>query len=218
MQARFVSALARASLGLALLAPSLTLAPRALAATWEIDPAHSSVQFSVRHMTISNVQGEFGKVTGSAEADEQDLTRSKVEATIDVSTINTRQAKRDEHLKSADFLDVAKYPTITFRSTRAEAAGAGKWKLHGDLTLHGVTRQVVLDVDGPTPEMKDPSGRVRAGAHATATINRKDFGILWDKKLDGGGLLVGDEIAVTIDVEAIKKLSVAATTTTGDQR
>jgi len=175
------------------------------AATWEIDPAHTSVQFAIRHMMVSNVRGEFSKVSGTAEADEKDLTKSKLQATIDAASIDTRVEKRDEHLKSADFFDVAKYPTITFTSKRIEPAGAGHWRVTGDLTLHGVTKEVTLDVEGPTAEVKDPMGKVRAGAQATTKINRKDFGLTWNKALDAGGVAVGDEVTITIDVEATKR-------------
>jgi polyisoprenoid-binding protein YceI len=180
-------------------------APVRAQSVWEIDPAHSSVQFSIRHMMISNVRGEFTKVAGTVRADDKDLTRSVVEATIDTASIDTREAKRDEHLRSPDFLDVARFPTMTFRSKKIEKAGEGRYAVTGDLTLHGVTREVVLDVEGPTPPMKDPRGNVRAGAQATAKIKRKDFGINWNKALDGGGVVVGDDVAVTIDVEGIKK-------------
>jgi polyisoprenoid-binding protein YceI len=180
-------------------------APLRAETTWQIDPAHSSVQFSVRHMMITNVRGEFGKLSASVRADDQDLTRSKVEATIETASIDTREPKRDEHLRSADFLDVANHPTITFTSTRIERAGEGRWKLTGDLTLHGVTRPVVLDVESSGTQVKDLMGKTRAGAHATTTINRKDFGIVWNKTLDGGGIAVGNEVAITIDVEAIRQ-------------
>jgi polyisoprenoid-binding protein YceI len=190
----------------ALAAATASLGSRpASAATWEIDPAHSAVQFSVRHMMISNVRGDFVKLTGKAQSDEQDLTRSTIEATIDATSIDTHEAKRDAHLRSPDFLDAEKYPTITFRSKRIEALGSGRWKLTGDLTLHGVTREVALDVEGPSPERKDPRGNVRVAAHATASFDRKDFGIVYNKALDGGGVVVGDEVAVTVDVEAVKK-------------
>jgi polyisoprenoid-binding protein YceI len=172
---------------------------------WEIDPAHSSVQFSVRHMMVSNVRGEFTKVSASVRADEQEPTRSTIEATVDASSIDTREPKRDEHLRGPDFLDVAKYPTITFRSTKITKTGEGRYDVTGDLTLHGVTRPVVLAVEGPSAEVKDPRGAVRAGATATTRIDRRDFGIAWSKALDGGGLVVGNEIAITIDVEAVKK-------------
>ena len=172
---------------------------------WEIDPAHSSVQFSVRHMMVSNVRGAFTKVAGTVRGDEQDPTHATVEATIDTSSIDTREAKRDEHLRSPDFLDVAKYPTMTFKSKKIEKTGDRRYKVTGDLTLHGTTREVVLDVEGPTAPMKDPRGNLRAGAEATAKINRQDFGITWSKALDGGGVMVGDEIAITIDAEGVRK-------------
>jgi polyisoprenoid-binding protein YceI len=172
---------------------------------WEIDPAHSSVQFSARHMMVSNVRGAFTKVAGTVRGDEQDPTHATVEATIDTSSIDTREAKRDEHLRSPDFLDVAKYPTMTFRSKTITKTGDGRYDVTGDLTLHGVTREVVLHVEGPSPAMKDPRGGLRAGASATTRINRRDFGISWSKALDGGGVVVGDDIDVTIDVEGVKK-------------
>ena len=172
---------------------------------WQIDPAHSSVQFSVRHMMVSNVRGAFTKVAGTVRGDEQDPTHATVEATIDTSSIDTREAKRDEHLRSPDFLDVAKYPTMTFRSKTITKTGDGRYDVTGDLTLHGVTREVVLHVEGPSPAMKDPRGGLRAGASATTRINRRDFGISWSKALDGGGVVVGDDIGVTIDVEGVKK-------------
>lgn len=179
------------------------LAGRA-ADTYEIDAAHSSVQFSVRHMMISNVHGAFTKVAGKAVGDAANPTATTVEATIEAASVDTRNEKRDEHLRGADFLDVAKFPTITFKSTKVEKAGDG-WKLHGDLTLHGVTKPVVLAVTNVTAPMKDPWGNTRIGASATTKINRQDFGIVFNKTLDGGGLLVGDEIAITIDVEVMKK-------------
>ena len=173
-----------------------------LAATWQIDPAHTNVSFSVRHMMISNVRGEFTKVSGTVEGDEKTPTQAVITATIDAASIDTREAKRDGHLKSPDFLDVAKYPTITFKSKKIEPAAAGQFKVTGDLTLHGVTREVVLDVSDVTAPIKDPMGRTRAGARATTKIDRKDFGINWSKAMDGGGLVVGDEVAIDVDVEA----------------
>ena len=185
----------------------LTLATGALAQTshWEIDPAHSVAAFSVRHMMVSNVRGEFAKLSGSVEGQASDVTTARISVTIDAASINTREPKRDADLRSPNFFDVAKYPTLTFVSKKVEKTGPGKLKVTGDLTIHGVTREVVLDVDGPTPEMKDPWGGIRVGAHATATIDRKDFGLLWNKTLDGGGVLVGDEVAISIDVELVKK-------------
>jgi polyisoprenoid-binding protein YceI len=182
----------------------LALAATAGAATWEADPAHSAVQFAVRHLMISTVRGEFSKFTAKATGDPTNPAGAKIEATIDASSIDTRNDKRDGHLKSPDFLDVPKFPTITFKSKKIEAAGAGKAKVTGDLTLHGVTKEVVLEVEGPTPSIKDPMGNVKAGAHATTKINRQDFGIVWNKALDGGGVMVGDEIEISIDIEAMK--------------
>jgi polyisoprenoid-binding protein YceI len=178
--------------------------PARAADTYEIDPAHTAVQFSVRHMMISNVRGEFTKLSGKAVGDIAHPTEAVVEATIDATSVDTRNEKRDEHLKSPDFLDVAKFPTITFKSTKVEKAGDG-WKLTGDLTLHGVTKPVVLDVSNVTPPTKDPWGNTRIGAQAATKINRQDFGIVFNKTLDGGGVLVGDELAITIDVEVMKK-------------
>jgi polyisoprenoid-binding protein YceI len=173
--------------------------------TWEIDPVHSTVGFSIRHMMVSNVRGEFGKFSATVKANEKDVTESTVEATIDAASIDTRNAKRDDHLRSPDFFDVAKFPTITFKSRKITPAGDKRWQVTGDLTMHGVTREVTLDVEGPTAEVKDPQGNVRAGATATTKLSRKDFGITWSKALDGGGLVLGDEVKVTIDVEAVKK-------------
>jgi polyisoprenoid-binding protein YceI len=181
------------------------IATPAPAATWILDPAHSSVQFAVRHLMVSNVRGEFGTVAGTVEGDETKPTEAVIAATIDATSINTREPKRDEHLKSADFLDVAKHPTITFKSKRIDPAGDGKYRVSGDLTLRGVTKEVVLDVSDVTPPIKDPFGKTRAGATAKTKIDRKDFGINWSKAMDTGGVVVGDEVAITIDVEATKQ-------------
>ncbi len=183
---------------------ALTLPARA-ESVWQIDPAHSSVQFSIRHMTISNVRGQFTKLTGTVRGDESDPTHAQVEATIDTASIDTHEPKRDEHLRSPDFLDVATHPTVTFKSKKIEKVGDGRWRMSGDLTLHGVTREVVVEVEGPTPPTKDPRGSIRAGASATAKIDRRDFGIVWNKALEGGGLTVGNEVAITIDVEGVKQ-------------
>jgi polyisoprenoid-binding protein YceI len=172
--------------------------------TWEIDPAHSSIQFGVRHLMISTVKGKFPKFTATAVADEKEPTRAIVEASIDTASIDTGEAKRDEHLRSPDFFDVAKYPTITFKSTKVEPAGDHRYKLHGDLTMHGVTKPVVLDVEA-TQQVKGMRGETRAGARATTKVNRKDFGINWSKTMDGGGVVVGDDVDVTIEVEGVKK-------------
>jgi polyisoprenoid-binding protein YceI len=179
----------------------LALPSLAAASTWNIDPAHTSAQFAVRHLMVSTVRGTFGKVSGTATIDEQDITRSSVEATIDAASIDTRNEKRDQHLRSPDFLDTAKHPTITFKSKKVQAAGENKFKVTGDLTLHGVTKEVVLDVEGSPKPMKDPMGNVKLGGVATTKINRKDFGVVWNSPLEGGGVAVGDEVSITIDVE-----------------
>jgi len=166
--------------------------------TWKIDPAHSAAQFAVRHMGISTVRGEFKKVSGSAGYDTADPGKTSLDATIDATTVDTRVDMRDNDLRSRNFLDVQKYPTITFKSKRAEAAGPGKMKITGDLTIHGVTKEVVLDVDGPTSPVKDPRGNFHIGASATTKINRKDFGV------NGAPGMAGDEISITIDAELIR--------------
>ena len=173
---------------------------------WQIDPAHSAAHFSVRHLMISNVHGEFGKVGGNVVLDPSDLTKSTVEVSVDATTINTREPQRDEHLRSADFFDVANHPAITFRSKQITAAGAGRFKVTGDLTIRGVTRAVTFDVDGPTPPVKDPWGNVRAGVSATAKINRKDFGLVWNALTEAGGVVVGDEVSITFEAELVQKV------------
>ena len=175
------------------------------ASTWQIDPAHSAAQFAVRHMMVSTVRGEMGKVTGTVNIDEGDLTKSSVEATIDATGINTREQKRDDHLRSPDFLDTAKYPTITFKSTKVTKISDDHYQVTGDLTLHGVTKPIMLDVAGSPKAMKDPMGNTKLGGSATTQINRQDFGVAWSKSLDGGGLLVGDQVDITIDVELVQK-------------
>ncbi|BDC51334.1 polyisoprenoid-binding protein [Bryobacterales bacterium F-183] len=177
----------------------------ASAATYTIDTSHSSAGFKVRHLMISNVKGEFTKTTGTVTFDPKNLAASSVDATIDVSTISTREERRDAHLKSPDFFDVAKFPTMTFKSTKFEAAGAGKYKVTGNLTLHGVTKPVVLELSNVTPETKGMQGETRIGGQATTKINRKDFGLTWSKTMDGGGAVVGDEVDITLDLELVKK-------------
>lgn len=176
----------------------------ASASTWNIDPDHSNIGFKVRHLMVSNVKGSFGKVQGVVYVDDKDITRSKVTATIDTTSIDTGVAKRDAHLKSPDFLDVAKYPTMTFVSTAVARAGADRLKVTGDLTLHGVTRPVVLDVEGPSQAIKDPMGNVRRGASASAKIDRREFGLTWNKAIEAGGVAVGDEVVISIEVEFVK--------------
>jgi polyisoprenoid-binding protein YceI len=189
-------------------AAALLLAPAvgfAATTTWDIDPSHSGAHFSVRHMMVSNVRGEFGKVTGTVQLDDKDVTKSTINAVIDASTINTRDAKRDEHLKAPDFFDVAKYPNITFKSKKVEKAGDNKLKVTGDLTMHGVTKPVVLDVETSPNEAKDPYGNLRRGAVATTKINRKDFGLTWNAALETGGVAVGDDVSITLDIEVTRK-------------
>jgi polyisoprenoid-binding protein YceI len=183
---------------------ALALPVIASAATWTIDPDHSNVGFKVRHLMVSNVKGSFDKYTGTIDINDKDITKSKVEVSIDTSSINTNQQKRDEHLRSADFFDVAKFPTMTFVSKKVAKAGKDKLKVTGDLTLHGVTREVVLDVEGPSKESKDPWGVIRRGATASTKINRKDFGLVWNKALETGGVAVGEEITISLEIEMIK--------------
>jgi polyisoprenoid-binding protein YceI len=174
--------------------------------TWQIDPAHTNVEFTVRHMMISNVKGQFRKISGTITGNGSDPASATIDATIDASSVDTGVEGRDEHLKSPTFLDVAKYPTITFKSSKVEAAGPNRWKMTGNLTLHGVTKPIVLDVEVAGPPIHDPMGNTRAGASATTTIKRSDFGVTWNKALEAGGVMVGDEVTISIDVEAIKKL------------
>jgi polyisoprenoid-binding protein YceI len=189
-----------------ILAAALCAAPgTALASTWQIDPAHTSAQFAVRHLMVSTVRGQMGKVAGTVTLDANDLTHSSVEASIDASGIDTREPKRDDHLRSPDFLDVAKYPTVTFKSTKVEKVADDHYKVSGDLTLRGVTKPVVLDVTGSAKPLHDPMGNVKLGGSATTRINRQDFGVSWSKSLDGGGVVVGDEVDITIDVELVQK-------------
>jgi polyisoprenoid-binding protein YceI len=194
----------------AIAAVSLAASPAfAKPTAWEIDSSHSSVTFSVRHMMVSNVKGEFGKITGNVSYDADKPETSTIDATVDATTINTRDAKRDGHLKSPDFFDTAKFPTLTFKSKKITKAASGL-KLAGDLTMHGVTKEVVFDVTGPAPAIKDPYGLTRSGATATAKINRKDFGLGWNKVLEAGGLAVGEEVAITLDLEMTQKAPATA--------
>ena len=172
---------------------------------WRIDTNHSSAQFGVRHMGISKVQGQFTKVAGTVEFDEKDISKSSVNATIDVSSVDTRVESRDNDLRSPNFFDVAKYPTMTFQSKKITQSGSGTLQVVGDLTLHGVTREVTLTVDGPSPAIKDPGGNLRRGFEATTKIVRQDFGLTYDKALGTGELVVGNEISITLDIEIVKK-------------
>ena len=183
----------------------LALPAAAPAGTWELDSAHTGVQFKVRHLMVSYVRGDFEKVSGKIVYDEQDVSKSSADITIDAASINTRVAKRDKHLRSPDFLDVAKHPSITFKSKKVEKTGNGKLKMTGDLTIRGATREVVLEVEGPTPPIKDLQGKTRVGGIASTRINRKDFGLTWNKALEAGGVVVGDEVEITIDIEILKE-------------
>jgi polyisoprenoid-binding protein YceI len=171
---------------------------------WDIDSAHSSASFAVRHLMVSTVRGDFGKLSGKVTFDGTDFSKVAAEATIDATTINTREPKRDEHLKSPDFFDAAAHPTITFKSKRAEVTGPKKLRLIGDLTMRGVTREVALDVEA-TETIRGMGGETRMGATATTKLNRQDFGVKWNRALDAGGVVVGDEVQVTIDLELIRK-------------
>ncbi|HEX3372163.1 MAG TPA: YceI family protein [Candidatus Acidoferrales bacterium] len=175
------------------------------ASRWTIDPAHTAAHFSVRHLMISNVRGEFTKITGTALIDPMNLAQSAVEVTIDAKSINTREPQRDDHLRSADFFDVANFPTLSFRSTGIEIQGGEELKLTGDLTIHGVTKEVTFDVEGPTPEIKDPWGNVRAGVTAATKISRKNFGLTFNALTDTGGVVVGDEVKITLEAELIRQ-------------
>jgi polyisoprenoid-binding protein YceI len=179
-------------------------APATAVSTWNIDPAHTVAEFKVRHMMISNVKGQFTSVTGVMSLDEQDPTQSRIEATIPVDSIHTREPQRDAHLKSADFFDVANHPTLSFLSSRVTRTGDGEFSVEGDLTIHGVTRKVVFAVEGPTPPAKDPWGNLRVGLSASTKISRKDFGLTWNSALEAGGFLVGDEVTISLDVQFVK--------------
>lgn len=183
---------------------TLILPAFASAATWSIDPEHSNVGFKVRHLMVSNVRGNFEKFSGSVNINDADPAKSSVTVTIDTNSINTNVAKRDDHLRSADFLDVAKFPEMTFVSKKVASSG-GQLQVTGDLTLHGITREVALAVEGPSAESKDPWGNIRRGASASATISRKDFGLVWNAALETGGVAVGDEVTILLEIEMIKQ-------------
>ncbi len=180
------------------------------ATTWDIDPAHSSIEFSVKHMMVSTVKGRFDKFSGKVELDDKDITKSTVDVTIDLASINTHEPKRDGHLKSPDFFDVSKYPTATFKSTKVQKAGKNKLKVTGELDLHGVTKPIVLEVEGPSEPYKTPFGTTVRGVHATAKLDRKDFGIGWNKVLDNGGVLVGNEVMLEMNAELSERAPAAA--------
>jgi polyisoprenoid-binding protein YceI len=172
--------------------------------TWNIDPAHAVAEFKVKHMMISNVKGHFAKVSGSLTLNESDPAKSRVEALIEAGSLETRDAQRDAHLKSEDFFHAEKFPTLSFKSTRIAVVRDGELSVEGDLTIRGVTRKVLFTVEGPTPPAKDPWGNTRIAVSATTKINRKDFGLTWNAALETGGILVGDEVNITLDIEFIK--------------
>ncbi|SRR6266496_2536451 len=184
----------------AVVAPEL----KSTSTLWNIDPVHSQAQFKVKHMMISNVKGEFTSVKGSLQFDEANIENSQIEAEIDTASINTREPQRDAHLKSADFFDVEKFPTLTFRSTSVGKKADGELAVAGELTIHGITRTVTFEVEGPSVPTKDPWGNTRIGLSATTRINRKDFGLTWNAALETGGILVGDEVTITLDVQFVK--------------
>jgi len=183
------------------LAGLLSLPAFAGTTRWQVDPKHSSAQFAVTHLMISTVRGEFHQINGTVVVDDADISKSYVNVTIDATTVDTREPDRDKHLMSPDFFDVAKYPSMTFKSTKVESNGPDKLKVTGDLTIRGVTKQVVLDVTAPKPPIKDPWGLQRTAVSGSTKINRQDFGVAWNKALDAGGVVVGDDVNITLDVE-----------------
>jgi polyisoprenoid-binding protein YceI len=175
------------------------------ATTYSIDPAHAVATFKVRHMMVANVRGEFSGLSGTVVFDPSNPANSRVEATIDAATLRTRDDQRDAHLKSADFLDVEKFPTLKFVSRKVAPADDGEWKVTGDLTIHGVTKEVTLQVEGPGTDTKDPWGNVKNGIAATTRINRKDFGLVWNVALETGGILVGEDVHIQIEAELARQ-------------
>jgi len=172
--------------------------------TWNIDPVHSGAEFKVKHMMISNVKGQFSGIKGSLSLDDADVTNSSVEASIEAASVDTREPRRDAHLKSADFFDVEKFPTLSFKSTRVTRNNERELEVKGDLTIHGISRTAVFIVEGPSAPAKDPWGNTRLGLSATTKINRKDFGLTWNTALETGGILVGDEVTITLDLQFVK--------------
>lgn len=177
----------------------------AQAASWKIDPDHSAARFTIKHMTVSNVHGSFGDVTGEAVFDTEDLKKFALDITVGIDSIDTGVQKRDDHLRSADFFEVARYPVMHFVATKVVNAGEESYLVTGNLTMHGITKEVSVTLNGPTPEVKDPWGNIRKGAEITTQLNRKDFGLVYNKVLDNGGLLIGDIANVSVELEFIKK-------------
>jgi polyisoprenoid-binding protein YceI len=191
---------ASGALALSLTTPILLPAQNA---AWRIDPLHSSAQFSVRHMMISTVRGHFGGVKGAVVYDPANPAASSVEATIDCSTVNSGEPKRDSDLKTAEFFDVKRYPVMKYKSRRVDVAGPGKLKITGDLTINAISHEVVLDVEGPTPPIRDTQGREKIGINAVTKISRKEFGILYNPVMEAGGVAVSDEVAIELEIELI---------------
>jgi polyisoprenoid-binding protein YceI len=189
------------------LAAALSLPAAAATSTWQIDPAHSAAQFAVKHLAISTVRGAFTSVKGTVQFDDKDIAKSSVDVAIDVNSVDTRQPDRDKDLRSDHFFDAEHFPTITFKSKRVEQVSPGKLKITGDLTIHGITKELVLDVDGPTAPVKDPWGNQRMAINATTKINRQDFGVKWNATMDNGGVVVGDDVSITIDAEMVLKVA-----------
>ena len=200
----FKTLLRKSVLSLGLLG-SLAAAGAAHASEWEVDPAHTTATFAVRHLMVSTVKGSFQKVNGTVSLDEANPARSKIEIAIDAGSIDTRNEQRDGHLKSPDFFDVAKYPKLEFKSTKIEKVGKDRFKVVGDLTMRGVVRPVTLDVEGPTPPVKDMMGRVVRGVVARGKLSRKDWGLVWNKTLEGGGVLVSDEVQLEVNAEMVER-------------
>lgn len=176
---------------------------------WDFDLVHSSINFHVRHLMVSKVHGRFTKWSGVLQLDDEDLARSSVEVTIDASSIDTQEPKRDDHLRSADFLEVEKFPAVTFKSTQVTREGDERYRVTGDLTIHGVTRSVTLDVEGGA-RVADPWGGTRTGFSARTSISRKDYGLTWNVALEAGGFVVGDKLDITLEIEAVRKSASAA--------
>ena len=179
--------------------------PLAHGSEWTIDASHSNAQFAVRHFMVSTVRGTFGTMSGSVSLNEEDVTKSSLKAEIDVASVDTREAKRDEHLKSPEFFDVEKHPTMRFVSKKIEQVGDTRFKVTGDMTMKGTTKEVVFDVEGSTTPIKDPWGNNRLGGVATAKINRTDFGLTYNSVLETGGVSIGEEVTITIDFELVPK-------------
>ena len=201
-----VRSIRRSALSLGVLA-AVTTTGTARASDWELDPAHTTATFAVRHLMVSTVKGSFENVNGIVNLDETNPARSKVEITIDAASVNTRNAARDGHLKSPDFFDVAQHPKLVFKATKIDKAGKDKFKVVGDLTMRGVTHPVTLEVEGPTPPVKDMMGRMVRGVVARGKLNRKDWGLVWNKALEGGGVLVSDEVQLEVNAEMFQKSS-----------